>query len=189
VLTVNRIVQTPSITTDATPTSAAYGSIRANATITGIGGFSPYGSVTIAGYLDDPTCAGTPYTSTTANVGDNSATVTGPFLRYIPPGEDPSGLTPLVPGTYTWRVSYSGNADNNAVSQCGGPGGTSVVSKGTPTGEITLATDTTAGRDISALVSWRDFVDNPQINEDMTVHLSAYFNDASCAGTPVFAVD
>jgi hypothetical protein len=109
ILTVNKM--TPTVTTVVSPASITLGSSATDlATVTG---FSPTGAVTYAAYSDSA-CTALVFTS-----------------AGIPLGTPSAAFTPTSTGTYYWIASYSGDANNNAVSTtCGASGETLTV---TPT--------------------------------------------------------
>jgi len=112
---------TPTLTTKASgPVDAGVGKIKDTATLGG--GSSPKGSITFSLYGPD-TCAAPAVFTSTKQVNGNGVYVSARF-------------TPVAPGTYHWRASYSGDANNGAVAQtsCNDPTETVVVrpSQSTP---------------------------------------------------------
>ena len=94
---------TPTLITAATASATVGQAISDQATIDGN---SPTGTITFTAYgPDDATCAGAPaYTSSAVTVnGDGDYDTTPPF-------------TPSTAGTYRWRATYSGDANNAAVA-------------------------------------------------------------------------
>jgi uncharacterized repeat protein (TIGR02543 family) len=90
----------PTITTQQRPASAPVGAAIADmATISG--GDNPTGSVTFRLY-DNPNGSGSPVFTDSELLVNGSAT-SAPY-------------TPTTPGTYYWVATYSGDANNNAVS-------------------------------------------------------------------------
>jgi len=134
-LTVDKATPTLSTTASADVT---YGGGPVSDAAAVAGGVDPAGTVSFALYGPaDPTCAGSPvYT-------DSAVSVTGD-------GSYPSGsFTPTAAGTYAWRASYSGDANNAAVTAaCGTTGETvtvAAVASSPPTGvgaSISAATTT-----------------------------------------------
>jgi hypothetical protein len=108
---------TPTISTQATANATLGGQISDQATIAG--GSNPGGTITFTAYgPDDATCANAPaYTSNAIAVSGNGNYNSAP------------AFTPGATGTYRWRASYSGDANNVAVATaCNDPNETSVVS-------------------------------------------------------------
>jgi hypothetical protein len=103
----------PTITTSATATATVGGTISDTATLSG--GTAPTGTITFNVF------------------GPNNATCTLPavFTSTMPlsgNGATSAPFAPLVPGTYLWVATYSGDANNNSVSTaCGATEETSVV--------------------------------------------------------------
>ena len=89
---------TPTLATNAT--SSTVGSpIHDVATVSG--GFNPTGNVTFVVYgPDDANCSGTATTVSTNNLSGGSATS--------------ANFNPPAAGTYRWRATYNGDANNNA---------------------------------------------------------------------------
>jgi hypothetical protein len=109
---------TPSLAGTATPTAVAGGTISDGVDLSG--GFSPDGEIVFRAYgPEDETCAEPPaYEATVAVSGNGSYS--------------PSGFAPGA-GAYRWTATYSGDADNEAVSlTCGADNQTSTVAKATP---------------------------------------------------------
>jgi hypothetical protein len=82
------------------------------------GGGSPTGTVQFLVYgPGDPTCAAAPVATLSGAVNGNGVVTS----NAIPP--------PIAPGTYSIRVSYSGDTNNNAVAAtaCGAPNSTTTV--------------------------------------------------------------
>jgi hypothetical protein len=75
-----------------------------SATLSGLAGGSPSGTVSWKLYANNA-CAGTPLVSD----GPVSVSGDGTYLT-------PNGATPTTPGTYYWVATYSGDANNKAVS-------------------------------------------------------------------------
>jgi hypothetical protein len=83
------------------------GALHGTATLTG--GFRPTGSLTFNLHLqlpDDPFCAGSPVFTSTVPVSGPGSYDSAPFV-------------PLLGGTYRWRASYTGDADNRPISLTG----------------------------------------------------------------------
>src|SRR3989454_259118 len=120
--TVNKA--SPAMTTSATATATAGGTIQDTATLSG--GTSPTGTISFSIYgPNDATCS-----STATSAG--SATVTGNGTYSS------SAVTENVAGTYRWIASYSGDANNNSfTTACNDPGETSAVNKPLHKGKMT----------------------------------------------------
>ena len=113
---VDVVAVTPTLTTTATPSGAV---IRDIAHLTGAN--HPTGTIQFVLYgPDDATCGGLGIAPEPLLVGGN--------------GDYPSGdLDPVLPGTYRWTASYSGDAANNPVStSCNDANETSIVTPGPP---------------------------------------------------------
>ncbi len=111
---------TPTLRTKASPpVDAGVGKVKDTATLAG--GLAPTGSITFALYGPN-TCAGPAVFSSMKQVNGNGVYVSARF-------------TPTAPGTYQWRASYSGDANNNAVAAtpCGDPAEMVVVRPSQPT--------------------------------------------------------
>ncbi len=94
---------TPSLTTHASPGGPVGTSITDKATLAG--GAAPTGTITFRLYgPNDPTCAGTPVTTTRTVSSGNGHYTSKP-------------QTPPQAGSYSWTASYSGDQNNNAVSE------------------------------------------------------------------------
>ena len=111
---------TPSITTNATPSSLAIGgSVADNATVSG--GYNPTGTITWKLYANSA-CSGSPvFTSSGQAVNGNSTYTT------------PNSFTTMAIGTFTWAFTYSGDVNNNPVTTCGGANESVTVTQASPT--------------------------------------------------------
>jgi hypothetical protein len=112
----------PTISTQATSSANTIGTISDTATLSG--GNAPTGSITFNLFgPDTATCSGAPvFTSIKPVIGNGSYT-SDPFNPFAP----------LHPGTYRWVASYSGDANNNAVTTtCNDLGETSAVTQANP---------------------------------------------------------
>jgi hypothetical protein len=111
----------PTITTSATKVAVVGGTVLDKATLSG-------GTATMGGAItfnlfgpNNPGCTLLAFTSTTT-VSGNGTYSSAPF-------------TPLLPGTYLWVASYSGDTNNNSASTvCGDTGETSAVFSFAPGG-------------------------------------------------------
>jgi hypothetical protein len=113
---------TPTLSTTPSAGGVVGTAIYDSATVGGLGGSSPAGSITfkLYGPYAGPTteCSGDFQTLTPAS------TVTGDGVYQSP------NVTPTVAGTYEWIASYSGDTNNNPIStSCGEP---VVITKATP---------------------------------------------------------
>src|SRR5207245_228284 len=128
--TVNKA--SPAMTTSATATATAGGTIQDTATLSG--GTSPTGTISFSIYgPNDTTCGGSATSAGSATVSGNGS-------------YSSSALTENVAGTYRWIASYSADANNNAVATtCNEAGETSTVTKAAPA-MTTSSTGTQAAR-------------------------------------------
>jgi hypothetical protein len=96
---------TPAITTTQQPASGTAGGVfKDSATITGLAGSKPGGTISWKLYTNSA-CEGAPV------VSDGPVNVSGNGSYTTPNGATPSGA-----GTYYWVATYSGDANNKAVS-------------------------------------------------------------------------
>lgn len=107
---------TPTLSTQATASATMGGPISDTATLTGLGGTTPAGTITFRAYgPNDLTCATVVFTDTEAVSGNGQYTTNPAFI-------------PAAVGNYRWVASYSGDANNFAVTgACGDAGETSTV--------------------------------------------------------------
>jgi hypothetical protein len=121
---------TPTLTTSATGAAIGH-AVHDNAELTG--GVTPGGTLTFSAYgPGDATCANTAAFS-------EPVTVTGNGTYKSP------DFTPVNAGSYSWKVVYSGDANNQTVtSACGTGKETSEITEAAPT-ISTAATDATLG--------------------------------------------
>ncbi len=112
----------PTITTNASGVTGVVGTEGTfGDTATLSGGSSTTGSVTFTLYSDN-SCS----TAVTGMSGDG--VISGDFASYS------NTWTPTVVGTYYWKASYAGDANNNAYTTgCGGLNEEVVISKASPT--------------------------------------------------------
>jgi hypothetical protein len=98
---------TPTIDTGATAEVGLGGQIAATASVAG--GHGPTGTVTFELFAPgDAACTGSPVFTATVPLGADGSAASGPF-------------TPIAAGSYAWRATYSGDADNNSVTGACGP--------------------------------------------------------------------
>jgi hypothetical protein len=128
----------PSITTTASGSVPAGGTVSDTATVSG--GLNPGGSVTFQLFApDDPTCR-TPTATTTGTLATGTASS----------GNAPAGGV----GTYNWVATYNGDATNNAVtSPCGSE--TVAVTRATPSISTTPSGSVPAGGKVSDAATLR----------------------------------
>ena len=160
----------PAIVTSATQSVSAGEAIHDSATLSG--GFNPTGTITFNAYgPDDATCAG-------AAVYSDSVAVSGNGTY------GPVSFTPAVAGVYRWIASYSGDANNNAVSgACNDAGETDTVNKVQPSIATSANESVTIGDSISDSATLSGGVDPTG-----TITFSAYGpDDATCSGLAAFS--
>jgi hypothetical protein len=107
----------PALSATASPgVTLGSGTIRDSAVLS-LGWSDPSGTISFALYgPNDPSCSGTPVTTSSVPVDDNGT--------YQSPS-----FTPTAAGTYRWIASYSGDPTNGAVAtSCGDPGQAVMVS-------------------------------------------------------------
>ena len=127
----------PTIVTSASAPVTIGGAISDSAVLAG--GFNPTGTITFTVFGPaNPTCTGIPaFTSAPVTVAGNGTYSSGPFF-------------PIAPGSYNFVATYSGDANNAAVtSACGALGETSTVNKATPTIVTTASASVPVGGTIS----------------------------------------
>jgi archaellum component FlaF (FlaF/FlaG flagellin family) len=158
----------PAVVTTASGTVPAGGPISDSGVLSG--GFTPTGTITFTAFgPNDATCTGTP-------LGTSTVTATGD-------GTYPSGpFTTTGPGTYTFVVTYSGDANNlTATSSCGTPGEAVTVTKANPTVATTASTTVPSGGAITD-----SGVLAGGLNPTGTITFTAFGpNDATCTATPL----
>jgi hypothetical protein len=120
---------TPTISTQASPAVTLGGAIFDTATLAG--GFNPTGTVTFNLYgPNNATCAGGVAFTSSPTLAANGTAASGPFV-------------PLLPGTYRWVASYSGDANNAPVAgACNDPNESVVVSPAPTTTSSSTSTST-----------------------------------------------
>ena len=160
--------QAPALATSASADITVGGQIHDTATIAG--GFNPTGTITFKAYRNDADCSG-------SAAFTDIKTVTSGNGNY-----DSADFTPSAVGTYRWTASYSGDANNNAVSSaCNAPGESVVVSKQRPTLETGSADIQISGQLHDTATIAGGF--NP--TGALTFNLYGP-DDASCSGAVVF---
>src|SRR5207253_3254975 len=123
------------MTTSATATQTAGGTIQDTATLSG--GTSPTGTISFSLYgPNDLSCGGSATSAGSATVSGNGS-------------YSSSAVTENVAGTYRWVASYSGDANNNGVTTtCNEAGETSTVNRASPTMTTSATATQTAGETI-----------------------------------------
>ncbi len=167
----------PTIATTASPDIAlGAGTLTDNATVSGR--VNPQAGATIAFRLygpNDATCAGTPIFE---SLGVAYPVAGGAVTS--------AAFTPTTVGTYRWRATYSGDANNAPIAgACNAANENVVVSRATPTIATNASPNTTLGAGTltdNATVSGRV---NPQAGATIDFRLYGP-NDATCSRTPVF---
>lgn len=143
------------------------GQIHDTATLSG--GFSPTGTISFSLYGPaDQFCSGTPLATSTATVNGNGPYQSAPF-------------TATTPGVYKWRSSYSGDANNLAVTVTGclDPNAASTVNGGGPTLVTTASAAPAVGGQLSDTA-----VLSGATNPTGTITFRLYGpDDATCTGT------
>ncbi len=156
----------PTISTTASPGIVVGNQLTDTATLTS--GYNPGGTVTFDLY---PTAGcGVPVFASTVNVSGAAATS--------------AAYTTTTPGTYYWTATYSGDANNNAITEvCGGTNESAVVVKASPS-ISTVASNTVV---IGSAVSDGATLANGY-NPTGTITFNLYGpNPTNCTGTPVFS--
>lgn len=160
----------PRVATTAQASASAGGTATDRAILDGA--FQPTGTVTFDLFdPSDPQCVGTPFATSTVPVS-NSQADSGPVAL--------AGV-----GTYHWRASYSGDANNTGATEaCGNSGETTVVGQATPT-LSTTATDSTAGGSVQDTATLSG---GYQLTGRLDFTLFGA-GDPSCTGTPVDTIN
>ena len=163
---VNTIKATPTIATTPSAGGPVGTSIFDTATVSG--GFNPTGSVTFKLFGPaDPTCTGTPLSTSTNPLSGGSAT-SNPFST-------------VVVGIYHWVGTYNGDANNNTVSSACAAEPVAII-KDTPT----IATTPSAGGPVGTSIFDTATVSGG-FNPTGTVTFELFPpSDADCSGTPIF---
>ncbi len=164
----------PTISTSTTPTTGTAGvaikPVKDAATFAGTTSVAPpTGSVTFTLYSNS-TCTtavtgvnGTGAISTTSGVSSASYSV---------------NWTPTTAGTFYWKDTYPGDANNNAfTSSCGGAGEQVVIAKASPTMSTTASPTTgTVGADIPSLSDKATFSSTGAAAPTGSVTFTLYWN-------------
>jgi hypothetical protein len=137
------------------------------------GGIAPSGTITFRLYgPDNASCAGDPIFRSVVRVQGNGAYNSDPF-------------TPTVAGTYRWRVSYSGDANNQPAgpTACGDPSETVLITPAHPAIETVASDATVLGKPISDSATL-----SGGSHPTGTITFRVYGPDGSaCAGNPADA--
>ena len=105
---------TPTIASTAMPSTVTVGGSVADQSVVSLG-YNPTGTITWSLYKGT-TCTGTAVFTTGAPAGTVSGDNTYTSASYSLPTANGTA------GTYTWKVSYNGDTNNNTVTDCGGTG-------------------------------------------------------------------
>jgi hypothetical protein len=136
------------------------------------GAYQPAGTMTLTAYgPDDPGCSAEP------------AFTSGPLPVDGSPSYDIGDFTPATPGTYRWTATYSGDGNNEeAASECGAAGATSVVAKASPALALSASGDVRLGDPVRATATLSG---GHQPGGEVTFSLFGP-DDESCSAAPVF---
>ena len=161
----------PSLTGQTSTSSTTVGtSVTATATLSG--GVNPTGTITFTVYKDDNTCGGGSliFTSAPVTVSGNGPYQSGAF-------------TPSAPGTYYWRASYSGDANNgSAATTCNDVNEETVVTQAAPAVTTVASGPVAVGGNVSDTATL-----SGGFNPTGTITFTLYGpNDATCAGAAIF---
>ncbi len=159
---------TPAMVTQATASAAVTTQISDQATLTG--GSTPTGTITLTAYgPNNTTCANPPaYTSSAVVVAGNGSYVNSPAFA-------PGSL-----GTYRWRASYSGDANNAVVATpCNDANEATQVVIATPT----ISTLATANATLGGQISDQATISGGGAPTG-TITFTAYGPDAANCGNP-----
>ncbi len=164
---------TPTLVTQASPTTAVPGALTDSATLSG--GLSPTGTITFHLY-SDASCtqevAGSPKTATVAGNGTYTSS---------------PAITVNTAGTYYWRDSYGGDTNNNAIAltACNAANESTIVNPVSPT----LTTQASAATTVpGALTDTATLAGGLSPTGTITFHL---YSDDTCttevSGSPITA--
>ncbi|GAC1338488.1 MAG: hypothetical protein NVSMB29_04350 [Candidatus Dormibacteria bacterium] len=156
------------ISTHASESVAPGGTIHDTATLSG--GFQPTGTITFKAYgPNNATCAGNPAVTSVKGVNGNGDYISANF-------------TAVLKGTYRFVASYSGDANNNAVTTtCNDPNESTTVKA-----RVTIATTASPSVGIGDSISDTATLSGGFVPAG-TLKFSAYGPDnATCAGSPAF---
>jgi hypothetical protein len=163
----------PAITTVASAPAPIGGSLTDTAAVTGR--VSPIDGATITFNLygaTDTTCAGAPVLTATVPIAADG-TATSP------------AYTPTAPGSYRWIASYSGDANNNAVTGvCGDAGETGTITQARPAITTVASPSVPLSHMVSDVATVTGRV-NPVAGATVTFNLYPD-GDLACLGPPIF---
>jgi hypothetical protein len=165
---------TPTITSKATTKAVVGSEIADQASIAG--GSSPTGTITFTAYgPNDANCSHAPaYTSSALTVDGSRNFANSP------------AFTPATAGTYRWRVSYSGDANNVAVTtpcDLNTSSEVSTVSKASPA----ITTQATVNAALGSPIADQATLSGGN-NPTGSIVFTAYGpTDSTCSSTPVYA--
>ena len=166
------IAASPTIPTTASASVVVGNNVSDSATL--VGGVNPTGSITFTLYgPNDPTCANPPvFTSAAIPVNGGGPYGSGNF-------------TTAQAGTYLWRASYTGDANNNPVAgACGAANESVEVQRASP--DVTTAASPAFGALIGTSLSDTATLSGG-FNPTGTIVFNLYGpNDPTCSGAPVF---
>ena len=158
---------TPTISTAASAGGPIGTPLTDTATVSG--GSNPTGSITFALYgPNNLTCTGSPIFTSTVALAAGSAT-SAPF-------------TPVAAGVYRWTATYTGNANNNAVTHpCNSPNESATIGPSSPT----IATLASAGGPLGTALSDTATLSGGT-NPTGTITFNLYGpNDTTCTGAVI----
>lgn len=168
------VKKTPTITTTASATGAVGTALTDVANV--FGRINPGSTGTVSFRLygpDNATCAGTPVFE---DLNRPYPSTGGPLTS--------AAFTPTLAGTYRWVASYSGDANNAAVTGvCNDANETTVVTKASPTIATTASAATPLGGTALTDSATLSGVVNPQAGATVTFNL--YGPDDDTCGNPV----
>ena len=159
----------PTLVTQASGPVAVGGNLSDTATLAG--GVSPTGTITFNLYPpSDATCTATPAFTSTKPVTGNADYTSDPF-------------TATAPGTWRWVASYSGDANNDAMSgACGDTNESADVAKASPTLTTQASAPVAVGGNLSDTATLAGGA-----SPTATITFSLFGpTDATCAATPAF---
>ncbi len=161
------LLATPAVATQASPTVTLGHSISDTATLSG--GVGATGSITFKAYgPNDSSCSLPPVSTSTVNITGNGSYSSTPF-------------TPTAAGTYRFIATYSGDANNNSVSNSCSDAGEAVIVVATPALSTQASGTVTLGNPISDTATLTGGV-----GATGSITFRAYGpNDGSCSSAPV----
>jgi len=159
----------PSLATNASAGVVVGGQIHDTATLAA--GFNPTGQITFNLYVpDDSSCSGPPAFMDTKSVSGNAS-------------YDSLSFTPTQAGVYRWTASYSGDANNNAVSSaCNAVDESVTVSQAPPTLTTSASPDIALGGSVHDTAT---LAGGSSPTGEIAFKLYGP-DDSLCSGSPVF---